>query len=436
MNPRRIRLSGTALTCLLSVFLIAAGFSRYLETDSGNILIHDIETESWEGFFYGARLFRPLQANSLNQRPSVLLIPGRTADRYTCDHIAMEFARRGFVALTMEDFAQGMTASEPDFETENLVDAGYTFLNTRSFTDHERIGIIAFYEGADKALDSKAFPEYRSRAFVEPKVSAAEKAANNTEIYTAKFETSAEYRLPSDTDQIRVIPASHAGMIVSSDLIGALLEQFHEALAIPNDSPFWFNAGSQRAGLLIGIRFALLILLTVLCVGLSAILTEGKGNAVRETAAGTVLPLVLFLVITEVMSFFMVSVRIGTPFHYLPGIRQIVKQFSLPVFIAFLTVSIFLCIPLRRNRRPLFPADIIALAGVIIFITGALMVMSGKITGQGFDSRIFSHRMLHLTVFYSCLSSLLLRTVPDRKISYFCFAVITGSIYYLSSYPF
>ena len=34
------------LMILLSVFLIGAGFSRYLETDSGNILIHDIDVES------------------------------------------------------------------------------------------------------------------------------------------------------------------------------------------------------------------------------------------------------------------------------------------------------------------------------------------------------------------------------------------------------
>ena len=123
MIRSRSRFSFSLLIILLSVFLIGAGISRYLETDSGNILIHDIDVESYEAFLYGGRLFRPLQASSMNQRPSVLLIPGVTGDRYTCDHIAMEFARRGFVALTIEDFSQGMTGPEPDFETENLIDA-------------------------------------------------------------------------------------------------------------------------------------------------------------------------------------------------------------------------------------------------------------------------------------------------------------------------
>ena len=120
MKKQRTGISCTVLSILFAVFLIGAGISRYIETDSGNILIHDITVESYEGFPYGARLFRPLQGNSLNQRPSVLLIPGKLADRYTCDHIAMEFARRGYVALTMEDFSQGMTEGVPDYEAENL----------------------------------------------------------------------------------------------------------------------------------------------------------------------------------------------------------------------------------------------------------------------------------------------------------------------------
>ena len=143
MKPDRKHFPFVLLICLLSLFLIGAGISRWIETDSGRILVHDISIESYEGFFYGARLFRPLQASSLNQRPAVLLIFGNIADRYTGDHIAMELARRGFVALTMEDFDHGRTGSVPDFETENLVDTGYDFLATRSFTDHSRIGLAA-----------------------------------------------------------------------------------------------------------------------------------------------------------------------------------------------------------------------------------------------------------------------------------------------------
>ena len=434
MSPRRIRLSSTVLSCLLAVFLIAAGFSRYLETDSGNILIHDIETESWEGFIYGARLFRPLQANSLNLRPSVLLIPGRTADRYTCDHIAMEFARRGFAALTMEDFSRGMTDPEPDYETENLVDAGYTFLSTRSFTDHDRIGLITWFEGADKALEAKYFPDFRTRAFVSPTAAAAERAAEDAQIYTAKYESSAEFQLPASADAAVMIPAVHAGMIADAELIGALLEQFHETLAIPNDSPFWFDAYAQRAQLLTGIRFLLLMLLILISTGISALSTERAGNRTVITAAGIILPLLFFFVINEVMNFFMVSVRIGTPFHYLPRLVQAGKHFSILVFIGFLAVSIIACMPFRRIGRLRFPADCAAAISVILCIAGFLLLATGKISGLRITGPLHPDSFIVSAAFYSCMSSFLLRTVPDRRSSYFCCACVMGTIYYLSSF--
>ena len=53
MRKFRFRVTGSLLLILAAFFLIAAGISRYLETDSGNILIHDIDIESYEGFLYG-----------------------------------------------------------------------------------------------------------------------------------------------------------------------------------------------------------------------------------------------------------------------------------------------------------------------------------------------------------------------------------------------
>ena len=97
MKNRGKHFSGNLLISLLCVFLLMAGFSRYIETDSGNILIHDIEVESFDCYLYGARLFRPIQASSMNRRPGILIIPGESGNRYSGDHIAMEFARRGFV---------------------------------------------------------------------------------------------------------------------------------------------------------------------------------------------------------------------------------------------------------------------------------------------------------------------------------------------------
>lgn len=432
MKQDRIPFSYSFLICLLSVFLIAAGLSRYIETESGNILIHDIDAESWEGFIYGARLYRPLQANSLNQRPAILLIAGDAADRYTCDHIAMELARRGFVALSMEDFSQGMTGAEPDFETENLVDAGYEFLNTRSFTDHTRIGLAVFFSGTEKAEAAKALPEFAAKVFISPSSESAALAPNDTIIFTAAYESSPEYRLTGITEkQIHFYRASHAEMLINSAVIADLLEQFHETLAIPDDTPFWFDSGSQRAPLLIGLRFLMLIILAVITLGLSTRLTAGEGISVLKIIMGIIIPLFFFQITAEVMNFYLVSVRIGSPFHYLPRLRQLQERFSPVVFALFITASLLWCIPLRLNGKMVHAADLFAAGSLIVCLIGFIPVLICGKSGWEFMGIFHQRWFFALLAFYACFDSLLLRMVPDRKRSLICASFVTGIMFYI-----
>ena len=427
MRSSRVPLSFSALIILFSVFLVGAGFSRFIETDSGNILIHDIEAESYEGFPYGARLFRPLQASSMNQRPSVLLIPGNTADRYTCDHIAMELARRGFVALTMEDFDQGTTPSRPDTYTENLVDAGYTFLETRSFTDHSRIGLAAFYEGVVKALDAEHFGSFASAVLISPPSDITESIPENTVIFTAGYETDPQFFSESATE---VFAYTHPGMLTGGSVIKALLEKFHEDLSIPNDSPFWFDAAAQKAQLLIGLRSVLLILLTVITSGLGSRILAGKGNPVRKVTAGVFIPLFVFLIIGEIMNFFLISVRLGSPFHYLPALFSIQKSFSLPVFIGFIIFSLISSLRFGPQKRSVFLSDCFAAAGLIVCLAGTLPLLTGNRSGWDL---LGIGRLQWAVVLFSVLSaagSVLLRLSDRRRVSVICGAVVNGVMFY------
>lgn len=428
MIPAHARISFSLLIILFSVFLIGAGFSRYLETDSGNILIHDVDVESYEAFLYGGRLFRPLQASSLNQRPSVLLIPGVTGDRYTCDHIAMEFARRGFVVLTVEDFSQGMTGPEPDFDTENLIDAGYTYLATRSFTDHDRIGIICFYDGAARIPEAKDYPLFASRALVSPRISDAD-IVDGAVIYTARYESDSEFRV--ENDDTGGFSASHAGMLADHSVIAALLEQFHEDMPIPDDSPFWFDAGSQHAQLLVGIRAVLLILLVVICSGLSAVITSGKGVPVWRFIAGIILPLLVFQIVGECLNFFLISVRLGSAFHYLPRLAQIQKDFSLPAFIVFCVVSLLGGISFGRSDRPFFAADLLAAAGAVLCLAGFLPVLFGFRSGWDLAGAAGLRWSIGLITVFACAEGLLLRLTNRRGMALFCSAFVSGVMFYL-----
>lgn len=426
MRIFRKPLSFSALLILFSVFLVTAGLSRFIETDSGNILIYDIDAESYEGFMYGARLYRPLQASSMNLRPSVLLIFGTAGDRYTGDHIAMEFARRGFVVLTMEDFSQGMTGPEPDFKTENLVDAGYTFLATRSFTDHSRIGLAAFFEGAAKALEAVSFPSFASRALICPPSGLAAGLPDDILTLAAKYEWLPAYRNSSAS---RVIPAFHSGMLVNRSMISALMEHFQNDLEIPNDTPFWFDPLSQRAQLLIGLRMLLLVLLMLITAGLSGRISAGR-KGFAKTAAAVIIPLMIFQGISEIMNNFLISVRIGSPFHYLPRFAQLQRHFSLPLLTGMLCFSLLISLRFGRGTRTFIISDCIAAAGTILCAAVFIPLRFGSSSVLGAIGTGKIQWILLIITVLSAVESILLRLSDGKRASAFASAAVSGIMFY------
>ena len=418
------------LICLFSVFLIGAGISRYIETDSGNILIHDIDLENYEGFIYKGRVFRPLQASSMNQRPGILLVFGDASDRYTGDHIAMELARRGFVTLTIEDFSHGMTDPEPAEDTENLIDAGYTFLSTRTFTDHERIGLVTFYSGTDKISDAAYYPEFTSHIAVSPKTSVSEQLPDIDKIFSAAYETSPEYRFdPAPTVLTESFPSSHAGMIFHAPVISAIMEHFHVTLAIPNDSPFWFDASSQRAQLLLILRFFLLILLITICTGLCALIIGKTHHFSLRTVPGFLIPLLFLLAVEEFMNFFMVSVRLGSPFNYLPRISQLSHIFSPGRCILCVLCSTISGITIGKTKDRMI-SDFLAVLGSVICLCGFLPVLFGNRSGWEIIGLTGYRYFACLVTILAWLNSFLLRLCGHRKYSRFCCALLNGLIFY------
>lgn len=438
MNKFRFGSSWGVITCLFSIFLIAAGFSRYLETDSGNVLIHDIDVESYEGFFYGARLFRPIQASSMNQRPGVLIIPGPTGNRYTGDHIAMEFARRGFVVLTIEDFGQGMTQKEPDYYTENHIDAGYNFLTTRTFTDHARTALITFYTGADKIADSKYQKDFTSIILVSPDFSHIKEENITAQFYLAQYETDPDYRIQNaspaginDTN-IKFFDSSHAGMMTNKDVISTMLEKLHEDLAIPNDAPLWFDASEQRAQVLILLRLSCLFLLMLISVGISTSISYGKSRIYWKTITGIIIPAVFFILISEFMNFFLISVRLGTPFNYLPSLTTQKIHFNLIRFVIFIIFCLLCSVSFGKSRK-FFLSDIFVLISFVICAAGFLPILFGNRSGWETAGIAKFRWCLCMILIYSAANSFFLRIEGKSTISRIAGAWVTGIIFYLIS---
>ena len=439
MKLRRICPSGGLLVGLIAVFLILAGLSRYIETDSGNILIHDIDLESYEGYLYNARLFRPLQASSMNPRPSVLLISGHEGTSLSGDHLAMEFARRGFIAITVEDSVKGFTGPEPTEEPENPIDSAYTFLTTHFYMDPDRTGLITYYDGAELAAKAEHFADFTSQILVSPRASVLtefplEQAP--TLILTAKYESDPEYRLPStdnnaeNSPEIKAIPSTHAGMIFHKQAIAPMLELFHEDLAIPNDSLFWYPAGKQYAQLLLILRALLLALLFGICVCMSALFTK-KRASVFAMIWGIIIPLGFFLLMDELMNFFLISVRLGSPYHYLEPLREIIPNFSWKVCACFAAGSLLLAIPLSKKGN-CFLIDIPALLGMLLCLIGFLPSLFTAASGWELLGLTPYHRIIRTAALYTLLYAILLRIPSSKTNFHVSTAILTGLMYYLT----
>lgn len=179
IRRRKVIFEKILLFLSASLIFIISGLSFLLKTNNGKLFIHDIVVESREGFPYHARLYRPVSASSIDPYPAVLLSYGTECDRSCGDYAAVTLTKNGFIVLSIESFGQGKTSKKPDDYTENCIDAGYTFLDTRSFTDHNNISLAVWTDAAETAADANSLEYFSSVVLVFPEENLLRKFSEN-----------------------------------------------------------------------------------------------------------------------------------------------------------------------------------------------------------------------------------------------------------------
>ena len=327
-------------------------------------------------------------------------------------------------------FSHGSTDPEPQEPTENLIDAGYTFLSTRTFTDHERIGLLTFYSGADKVSDAAYFPEFNSSMFVSPKNTIDNRLIEVGKTLSAAYEIAPEYRFDrASALKPETISSSHAGMIFNASVISSILEHFHHTLSIPNDSPFWFDASSQRAQLLVILRFFLLILLITVSAGQSALIIGKTTNFNLITITGILIPLLFMISVEETMNFFMISVRLGSPFNYLPRISQFSRVFSPEICILSVLCSVVSSISIGKVKNWMV-TDILAVSGSLLCLFGFLPVLFDHKSGWEILGISGYRYFVFLVSVFALFNSFLLRFPKGNSYSRSCRAIFSGLVFY------
>ena len=152
------------LWTLLSIVLFASVAASLVQSSGGRVQVQDIKIPTQNGQWLVADLFKPKSATSESQAPLVVVVPGFQRSKESLSNIAIELARRGIVAITIDPYAQGgssssmsrMAATTEGYGMFAVVDyaAGTSNLN---YIDKSRIGATGHSAGGNAAIRGANF---------------------------------------------------------------------------------------------------------------------------------------------------------------------------------------------------------------------------------------------------------------------------------------
>jgi dienelactone hydrolase len=148
---------------LLILCLILIGSSALLshavQNDFGAIDVDYIRIVDESGFAVTGKLYRPVTATEDNPAPGVLLLHGMNNDKDTEGPAALELARRGIVALALDQISHGDSDRIIDiigyfigtFDSTLGGNASYQWLKSLPYVDETQTGLVGHSMGAGTA---------------------------------------------------------------------------------------------------------------------------------------------------------------------------------------------------------------------------------------------------------------------------------------------
>ena len=127
--------------------------SIVVQTDFGKVTIKDLRFETESGHQMSALLFVPDNATPENQAPAIVCSHGWYNNR-DADLNYVEYARRGFVVLSIDMYGHGNSDNLPAgdwWKPENNANGMYDAVKMMAklpFVDAERIGVTGHSNGA------------------------------------------------------------------------------------------------------------------------------------------------------------------------------------------------------------------------------------------------------------------------------------------------
>ena len=166
-----------------AALIFAGSFVAHLTQTSGGIRIHDVRFTGTNGAQMSALLYIPANATVKTPAPGILAVHGYINSRETQDGFAIEFARRGYVVLALDQTGHGYSAP-PAFANGFGGPDGLKYLRSLDIVDKENIGLEGHSMGGWTVLAAAAvFPNDYKAMVLEGSSTGAPFAAEGTPQY-------------------------------------------------------------------------------------------------------------------------------------------------------------------------------------------------------------------------------------------------------------
>jgi pimeloyl-ACP methyl ester carboxylesterase len=137
------------------VLIIAGGLLAHLTQTAGGIRIQDVRFKGAKGNTMSALLYIPPNATPQTPAPGILAVHGYINSRETQDGFAIEFARRGYVVLALDQTGHGYS-DPPAFANGFGGPDGLAYLRSLDIVDKNNIGLEGHSMGGWTVLAAAA----------------------------------------------------------------------------------------------------------------------------------------------------------------------------------------------------------------------------------------------------------------------------------------
>ncbi|KJC62463.1 hypothetical protein UP10_03895 [Bradyrhizobium sp. LTSPM299] len=143
------------LAILGIVLIVAGGLLAFVTQTAGGIKIQDIRFKGAKGNTMSALLYIPPNATPQIPVPGILAVHGYINSRETQDGFAIEFARRGYVVLALDQTGHGYS-DPPSFANGFGGPDGLAYLRSLEIVDKDNIGLEGHSMGGWTVLAAAA----------------------------------------------------------------------------------------------------------------------------------------------------------------------------------------------------------------------------------------------------------------------------------------